>query len=211
MPSPHEQTLSALKKKLRQSSPTLASRPHGVACRREILDRYLPDGWPRGELTEILYPYGGIGELALLAPALSALSQDHWLAWVHPPAQPQAAALRQLGFRLERLLVVRTESAADTLWAAEQALRSGACGAVVCWLQEAGDRELRRLQLAAEQGRCAGFLLRPARYQQQRSAAALRLALQPGDARRLCGSIIKHRGRRPSPPFELDRQQPAPW
>lgn len=210
MPSPHEQTLSALKKKLRQATPAVA-RPQGLACRRAVLDRHLPDGWPRGELTEILYPYSGIGELNLLAPALSTLSQAHWLAWVHPPAQPQAAALRQLGYRLERLLVVRTATTADALWATEQVLRSGVCAAVVCWLQAVSDRQLRRLQLAAEQGRCAGFLLRPDSFGQQRSPAALRLTLQAGDSRRLHGTIIKHRGHRPSPSFELSRRQPAPW
>lgn len=201
--------LLALKKKLRQSAPGPGPRRPGLACRREALDRWLPNGWPRGELTEILYPYSGIGELALLAPALAASEQ--WQAWVHPPARPQPAGLRQLGYRLERLLVVHTDDGQQALWATEQILRSGVCSAVLCWLDRVSDRQLRRLQLAAEQGRSAGFVFRPLRFREQRSPAALRLTLQPGDSRHLSATIIKHRGSRPSPGIPLSRQPPAPW
>jgi cell division inhibitor SulA len=42
------------------------------------------------------------------------------------------------------------------LWAHEQALRSGACGIALAWLPRASPRAIRRLQLAAEQGRALG-------------------------------------------------------
>jgi hypothetical protein len=80
--------------------------------------------------------------------------------------------------------VVRAEGR-DALWAAEQGLRSGACGAVLCWPQGADDRALRRLAVAAEQGDALGFAFRPLRALQQPSPAGLRMEVMPGDRVRL--------------------------
>jgi hypothetical protein len=63
------------------------------------------------------------------------------------------------------------------LWAAEQALRSGSCAAVLAWPQQADDRSLRRLQVAADTGRALAFLFRDRRYLSNASPAALRLEL----------------------------------
>jgi hypothetical protein len=55
---------------------------------------------------------------------------------------------------------------------------------------------LRRLQLAAEQGACPGFLFRPRAAATQSSPAALRLLLS-SQARGLGVELLKCRGRRP--------------
>ena len=62
-----------------------------------------------------------------------------------------------------------------TLWAFEQCLRSGACGAVVGWPQQADPQALRRLQVAADSGDCLGFVLRDHKHAENPSPAALRL------------------------------------
>jgi len=54
------------------------------------------------------------------------------------------------------LLVVRPSTATEALWAAEQALSSGVCAAVLLWLKGTDDRWLRRLKLAAEAGGSLG-------------------------------------------------------
>lgn len=164
------------------------------------LDRVLPGGgWPRRGLVEILTDRCGVGELSLLVPALAALCADArdgdggWLALVAPPYPPYAPALAARGIALSRLLVVRSGPAE---WAIEQALRSGACSAVVGW-SDARDRQvLRRLQLAAEQSSCLAVLFRATSVAAEPSPAVLRLVLEPG-AWGLDVRILKSRGGRP--------------
>jgi protein ImuA len=165
--------------------------PTGYAA----LDELLPGGgWPRGALTELLIERQGIGELRLLTPALARLSEaDGWLAWVAPPYVPYAAALAAAGIDLKRLVVAKPSSETDAWWTAEQALRSGACGALLAWLRAADERRMRRLQLAAETGHTWGVLFRHARVAQARSPAALRLLLEPA-ANGLAVHVLKRRG-----------------
>lgn len=144
------------------------------------LDAGLPGGgWPRHGLIEILTPEPGVGELYLLLPVLARLSRAtpaRWCTWVSPPHEPFAPALVAHGVALERMLIVRTHL---PLWAHEQALRSGACEAALAWLPRASPRAIRRLQLAAEQGRALGVLYRSQRFAQEASPAMLRVMLEP--------------------------------
>lgn len=162
-----------------------AGRP-GEPTGHAPLDAALPGGgWPGASLLELLLPMDGVGELRLLLPTLVRLArQGRSLLMVAPPYLPYAPALAAAGLDLARLRVVRAEGR-DALWAAEQGLRSGACGAVLCWPQGADDRALRRLAVAAEQGDALGFAFRPLRALQQPSPAALRMEVMPGDRVRL--------------------------
>jgi len=172
------------------------------------LDEQLPGwGWPRGALTEILLEREGIGELRLLLPALARVSaKSEWQAWVAPPHVPYAPALSVAGVNLKQLLVVQPQSAADAWWTTEQALRSGACGAVLAWLSMPDERRMRRLQLGAESGRAWGVLFRSASAAQQRSTAALRLRLEV-TANGLAVHILKRRGGYVSKPVMVNLHQ----
>ncbi|HET7401333.1 MAG TPA: translesion DNA synthesis-associated protein ImuA [Usitatibacter sp.] len=151
------------------------------------LDAELPGGgWPSGTLSEVLHAEVGIGEVSFLAGALARASEGGRLvAWIHAPHLPYAPALRELGLPLERCLVVRPAHREDALWAAEQALRSGACGAVLLWLGESQRGEdyasLRRLQMAAEAGRAMAVLYRPSAAEKLSTPAHLRVSLARGD------------------------------
>jgi cell division inhibitor SulA/protein ImuA len=113
--------------------------------------------------------------------------------WIAPPHAPYPPALAQAGLEPSRVLLVDAGRTQDRLWAMEQALHSRSCGAVLAWLDDADDRWLRRLKLAAEPGRALAVLFRPAARRTQSSPAALRLALEPlGD--RLDVEIVKGRG-----------------
>ncbi len=144
------------------------------------LDAGLPGGgWPRHGLVEVLTPQPGIGELYLLLPVLASLSRaapGRWCTWVSPPHEPYAPALECHGVALDRMLVVRTHL---PLWAHEQALRSGACGMALAWLPRVSPRAIRRLQLAAEQGRALGVLFRSQQFAHLASPAMLRVSLDP--------------------------------
>jgi hypothetical protein len=160
-----------------------APRTDAVATGHAPLDAALPGGgWPNGALTEILHEQEGGGELQLLMPALANLSQGkRWIVWVGMPHLPYAPAIAASGVNLAHLLLVQPRTARDRLWTLEQSLRSGACAAAVGWsLDSTDERALRRLQLAAEEGRALGFLFRPAHVARQGSPAALRLRVEPG-------------------------------
>ena len=166
------------------------------------LDAVLPSGgWPEAALSEVLLPLDGIGELTLLWPTLARLTQSgSRIVLVAPPYLPFPAAWANAGVRLDRLQIVRAVPR-DVPWATEQCLRSAACAAVLCWLPQADDRTLRRLQLAAEAGQCLGLATRPASASAQASPAALRLALETRPARL---RVLKCRGGNPP-------AQPLPW
>ena len=155
------------------------------------LDEHLPGGgWPRSGLIEILVSRYGVGELTLLLPALAALTRlpaARWCVWVAPPLEPFAPALAAQGVALERVLVVRGK-----LWAFEQSLSSGACDAVMGWLEPRA-KEIRRLQLAAERGRTLGVLFRPRQAALESSHAIVRLAVEPSSYGTRV-SLLKSRG-----------------
>jgi hypothetical protein len=60
----------------------------------------------------------------------------------------------------ERLMIVRPESDADALWAADQALRSRAAVVVWLWRERLAPHDARRLHLSAEEGGAVGLLFR---------------------------------------------------
>jgi cell division inhibitor SulA/protein ImuA len=150
-----------------------------VATGHAALDRELPGGgWPTGTLTEVLHDAVGIGEISFLAGALAlASAADRLIAWIGPPHLPYAPALAEAGIPLERCLIVRPTQREDSLWAAEQALRSGACGAVLFWLARDEYAWLRRLQMAAEAGRAMAILFRSTAAERLSTPAHLRVAL----------------------------------
>ena len=140
-----------------------------------VLSTQLPGGgWPMGTLTELLVAQPGIGEWRLLQPALATLRRP--IVLIQPPYMPQI-----LGMELppERLVwIPSTGKAGDSLWAAEQVLRSASCGAVLLWQQHIRSESLRRLHLAAQTGDTFFCLMRPLATAQDASPAPLRLALR---------------------------------
>lgn len=157
-----------------------------------VFDELLGGGWPRAALVEILSD--GHQGLSLLLPLLAdARIAARWLVWIAPPYVPYAPALAARGIRVDQLLLVEDVSAEQSLWAGEQALKSGACGAVLLWPGQLQTAQLRRLQLAAEQGDCPGILFRSPRAASQGSPAALRLRVRPAPLG-LEVEVLKRRG-----------------
>ncbi|PLX62963.1 translesion DNA synthesis-associated protein ImuA [Sedimenticola selenatireducens] len=157
----------------------LGHQPKTLSSGYTDLDTLLAGGgWPGAALTELLLDHHGIGELGLLRPLLGKLGQTGKPAvWISPPYIPYAPALRQARISLDSMCWISPDKAGDATWVAEQCLRSGSCGAVLFWPKAINTRILRRLQLAAEQGGCPGFLFRPRAAASQSSPAALRLLL----------------------------------
>ena len=185
-------------------APLPASRP---PTGHALLGEALPTGgWPESALSEILLPAECVGELQLLWPSLARLTQaGERVVLVAPPHVPYAPAWQAAGIDLRQLQVVQANDQRDALWATEQCLRSGSCGAVLCWPQMAEDKALRRLQVAAESGQTLGFASRPLQAAKNPSPAALRIAIdaQPAQLR-----VLKCRGGMvPSRPLPFAREQ----
>ena len=166
----------------------VSTQPTGHAA----LDAALPaGGWPEAALTEILIAGQGVGELQLVWPTLARLTAaGERVVLVAPPAIPYPQAWQNAGVDLRQLSIIQA-SDREALWAAEQCLRSGSCGAVLCWPKQADDRALRRLQVAAETGQTLVFAYRASQEALNPSPAALRIAI---DARPAQLRVLKCRG-----------------
>jgi protein ImuA len=153
------------------------------------LSNQLPGrGWPVGVLVDLMVQQPGIGEMRLLAPALAKVA-DRRVVLLQPPHEPQALALAALGLPPESVIWLRTSRTADALWAAEQVLKSGSCGALLFWPDNTDSKSarqrfvrgdsLRRLHLAAQYGETLFFMMRPLAAAQDPSPAPLRLSVRP--------------------------------
>ncbi len=185
----------------------LGSQPaaqQGVPTGFTALDAALPSqGWPVGQICELLCAQGGCSEWPLIWPALLArLAQSKSLPFemssktpsktplqivlINPPFEPYMPAWQAAGMAPDCVIKIDTRAHAQSQgrasWAAEQALHCAAVGAVVAWLPRAPSDALRRLQLAAAQAQALLFVVRPIAARDQSSPAALRLVLHRPNA-----------------------------
>jgi cell division inhibitor SulA/protein ImuA len=123
--------------------------------------------------------------------------------WIVPPYLPYAPALAAAGVDLARLHLVHCATPNEALWAYEQALRAPECAVAFAWLATADQRALRRLAVAAREGRTFGVLWRRPGQHAQALAAALRLHLAPHHGQ-LAVQVQKRRGGELANPLLLD-------
>jgi protein ImuA len=157
------------------------------------LSNQLPGGgWPTGTAVDLLVQQPGIGEIRLLAPALKQVAQQR-VVLLNPPHAPQTIGLAALGLPPSSMLWLRAERTADMLWAAEQVLRSGSCGALLFWQKDMRAESMRRLHLAAQGGETLFFMMRPLAATLDASPAPLRLSVKPAPGGIDIG-FVKRRG-----------------
>lgn len=153
-----------------------------VSTGQPALDECLPGhGWPCGQLTELQPTHAGCGEMSLIWPLLAQQTQKAQpVLLISPPLIPCPQAWAQAGIDLGHLWIVRSEH--HSLWATEQALKSGLCGAVVVWprTNRLTATCLRRLQLACEHGHAPCFLVDGDLNRPITTSSALRLKIAPG-------------------------------
>ena len=117
---------------------TLARAPRpGVSTGFPELDAELPGaGWPRGTVVELMSRHSGIGEMALLMPALAAQfagSNTGWIICVAPPLLPFAPGWAPgwgsgaHSIALQRLMVINARGD-DAAWACAHALDTEGVG-----------------------------------------------------------------------------------
>lgn len=183
-------------------------RLRGIATGHAALDALLSGrGWPRGATTELLLGQSGIGEISLLLPALAELTaREQMVVLVNPPFIPYAPALAAAGVQLEKLLILHPQGEKEQLWAAEQSLQSGCCGALLSWegRRPPADKDLRRLQIAAREGDSLHFHFRPHSAAASPSPAGLRLQLD-SDGDQLSLRLLKQLGGQSGQRLHLSR------
>lgn len=193
MPLDPHSSLEALHPSLWRASQLARGMGDYVECGYPQLAQELPGGgWPAGALVELLIDHAGSAELQLLQAALRAQHRGQ-IVFLQAPYQPHACALLQAGLSRQRLLWLRSQKLADTLWAAEQILSSANCAALLFWQNQVKVESLRRLHLAAQHGRTLFYLVRSSRFIEHPSPAILRIHLQVV-RQGLSLSFIKRRG-----------------
>jgi protein ImuA len=116
------------------------------------------------------FPLGAIHELVaedtgatngFLAGILSALMVNNGvLVWISASRTLFPPALSSFGISPEKIIFIDLQKEKDLLWAMEEALKCNGLAAVVGELKELNFTASRRLQLAVEQSRVTGFVLR---------------------------------------------------
>ena len=175
-----------------------------IATGDAVLDAQLPGGgWPVGAMTEVLQSAGLHAEWRLVLSALARLGQDK-VVLVNAPQVPFAPSLAAAGLQAHRLLWIRSQSGAESLWSAEQALRCAQVDAVLAWLPQVRTEHLRRLQLAATDFNKLLFVVRPLQAQSESSPAVLRVMVTPGPTpSALNVHLLKRRGPPRAEPLTL--------
>jgi protein ImuA len=148
--------------------------------------------------------------MRLIAPALAKLA-DRRVVFLTPPHAPQALALAALGIPPDSAIWLRADRTADALWAAEQVLKSGSCGALLFWpgqgstssarMQHVRADSLRRLHLAAQGGETLFFNIRPLAAEVDASPAPLRLSVRPAPGGINIGFVKRQGPQRDEPLF----------
>ena len=175
------------------------SAQSGLATGHTGLDAQLPGaGWPLDGMVEVLQERGEQHVWQLLLPVLAQATRQRAgpVVLVGAPFQPFGPSLAAQGLRGDRLLCIHTDKATARLWATEQALRCADVLAVLAWLPQAKNNELRRLHMAAQQNARLLFVFRGLAARHEASPARLRLLVDGVDG--LNVHILKRRG----PPLE---------
>lgn len=96
-----------------------------------------------------------------LSGLLSTLmGSDGTLLWISSSRRLFPPGLKSFGIQPDQIIFIDLQKEKDVIWAMEEALKCGALTAVVGETQEISFTTSRRLQLAVEQSKVTGFVLR---------------------------------------------------
>ena len=119
--------------------------------------------FPLGAVHEFLSPVaeGAASTAGFISGLLSSLMGDNGTAlWISAARTIFPPALRSFGIQPDRVVFVDLKKEKDVLWVMDEALKCGALSAVVGEMKDINFTESRRLQLAVEQSKSTGFILR---------------------------------------------------
>lgn len=111
---------------------------------------------------------------------LSGLMQHGGVCiWISLSGNLNPVALKSFGVEPDQVIFIRLIRDKDVLWAMEEALKCTGLAAVIAELREIDFKQSRRLQLAVEQSRVTGFILRNQSNKISNTACAARWKISP--------------------------------
>jgi protein ImuA len=129
----------------------------------QVEEAFPNTSFPTGAMHEFLStsPEGGAATGGFIAGLLASLMASKGACvWIGPARTLFPPALKAFGIEPERVIFASLQKERDALWAMEEALKCEGLAAVVGEIKEIGFTASRRLQLAVEQSRVTGFILR---------------------------------------------------
>lgn len=115
-----------------------------------------------------------------LSTLLAKLMQnERSCIWISPFAQVFPPALKNFGIHPDKIIFIHLHKDKDILWAMEEALKCPGLAAVVAELQELSFAQSRRLQLAVENNKITGFVLRTNNKKISTTACVARWRISP--------------------------------
>ena len=180
------------------------------------LNQHLDGGLPRQGVIEV-QTINGIGELRLFLPYLLNLlqaelaqhNQSRQIVFIAPPAQVNALMLLQASIPLDNLLIISSQQPEQSLWAAEQCLKSGCCFAVLLWQQLLAVHQVKRLKQAAVTGNAVQIIFRSPHSVDLALPVSLSVALEPRPAG-IKVKVKKQLGGWPCKPFVVNMHKQWP-
>jgi protein ImuA len=128
----------------------------------------LTEAFPNGS-----FPLGTVHEFLCVSPEVAAATHGFAAGllsllmgsagtslWISSSRTLFPPALKNFGLQPDRIIFIDLKREKDVAWAMEEALKCGALTAVIGELKEISFTTSRRLQLAVEQSRVTGFILR---------------------------------------------------
>jgi protein ImuA len=138
--------------------------------------------FPTGAIHEFLCP---VSELAAAAAgfvsALTGNFMQHGGAciWISVSRTLYPPTLQAFGIAPDRVIFVDLQRTKDALWALEEALKCEGIAAVIAEIPDIGFTQSRRLQLAVEQSKVTGFILRTSSRNVSTTACVARWKITP--------------------------------
>jgi protein ImuA len=142
-----------------------------------------PQGvFPTGAMHELLSdgPEGAAAGGAWVAALIGRLmASEGACVWIGPRRTVYPPGLKAYGIEPDRVVFVDVRKEKEGLWAVEEALKCEGLAAVVGEIREVSFLASRRFQLAVEQSRVTGFLLRDRPRNRQPIATVARWQITP--------------------------------
>ncbi|TSD66405.1 Error-prone repair protein ImuA [Inquilinus sp. KBS0705] len=118
--------------------------------------------------------------IGFVSGLLSILMQNGGIClWISLSGNVYPTALKSFGIKPDRVIFVRLNKDKDVLWVMEEALKCAGLTAVIGELTKIDFKQSRRLQLAVEQSRVTGFILRNQPNKMSSTACAARWQIKP--------------------------------
>ncbi len=139
------------------------SRSDSPVCLHSISDSFPGSSFPLGAVHEFLSPHteayaATVGFISTLLHQIMATSGV--AVWISTTRTLYAPGLKAFGVTPDRVIFIDLNKESDVLWAVEEALKYEALSAVVGETNNLSFTASRRLQLAVENSRVTGFMIR---------------------------------------------------